>query len=661
MAEMTMARANARGLLAPGNIDLAKRPVVKNPDGTISTVRSMSFNEDGREILVPTVSPDGRILSDDDAINLYHQTGQHLGMFDNPQDADTYAQSLHNQQDQMYSKPQGAPMDRIQQLSTALINADKAGDTAAAKVLANEIIRLRGEAPQAPENDLTTASADTRDLASSLSNMTQNPAEAIDAQRVNDAKAKRDEFYNSGIYAGSMNPLGPIAKSIDAGASAAQRSPLFGWDDELTALARSDVNKGDYGKLQAEADAKKTAMRQQNPGASLAGDVGGGLIMARALPNLVAGRNLPVIGRAGAAAIEGGGYGALTGAGEAKPGDRLAGAAVGGVLGAGTGALLSKAGDMLASRAARKAASAAPSAEELKVASKALYDQAYQAGVGINPQATDNIVQNMTFAAGRINEKLRPKTAGIVEDVQALRGKPMDLQTFHELRQEIDLAIRGAEPGDERMLTRMRDILTSFAENAHPGQLTGPKQALDTFREADKLWAKRSKTQLIEDLFDLADVKSGRYSQSGMENALRDKASQLYTQIVKGKVKNFTAEEVGLIRKLAKAETSPALTKWIAKFAPRGPVSVGIGAGVGGTIGTTIGGPVGGAIGMAAPGMAGYGAAKLVDREALRTIDAVRNAAASGNAPVLKAISNRSLPLIGPLASGISSQALRDR
>jgi hypothetical protein len=393
----------------------------------------------------------------------------------------------------------------------------------------------------------------------------------------------------------------------------------------------------------------------------LAGDIGGALITAKALPNFSAGRALPIVGRTGAAALEGGVYGAVTGAGEAKPGDRLTGGAVGGLLGAGIGGTLSKVGDALASRAARKVANAAPSAEELKGASKALYDQAYQAGVGIKPQATDTIVQNMTFSAGRINEALRPKTAGIVADVQALRGKPMDLQTFHELRQEIDLALRGAEPGDERTLMRMRDILTGFAENAHPGQLTGPKQALDTFREADKLWAKRSKTQMIEDLFDLADVKSGRYSQSGMENALRDKASQLYTQIVKGKVKGFTGEETGLIRKLAKAETSPALTKWIAKFAPRGPVSVGIGSGVGGTIGATIGGPVGGAIGMAVPGIAGYGAAKLVDRTALRSIDAVRNAAASGNAPVLKAISNKALPLIGPLSSVVSSQVQRGR
>lgn len=512
-----------------------------------------------------------------------------------------------------------------------------------------------------PQDDMAPSGSDAKSLASDLSFATQNPGKAIEAQRVEDAKSKRDNYYSSGIYAGSMNPIGPIAKAIDAGASAAQRSPLFGWDDEAVAGARSLAGKTDYATAQAQEDAKKTAMRQQNPVASVAGDIGGGLVMARGLPNVLAGRNLPIIGRTGAAALEAGGYGAVTGAGEAKPGDRLVGAVTGGVLGAGTGALISKAGDLLASRAARKAAAAAaPSADELNVASKALYDQAYQSGVAIAPQATDTIVQNMTLAGGRINEALRPKTAGIISDVQALRGKPMDLQTFHELRQEIDLAIRGAEPGDERMLLRMRDILNSFADNAQQGHLTGPASGLKTFREADALWAKKSKAQLLEDMFDLADVKSGRYSQSGMENALRDKASQLYTQIVKGKVKGFTAEEVGVIRQLAKAETSGAVTKWIAKFAPRGVVSAGAGSALGASIGSLFG-PMGTAAGFVIPGAVGHVAARGVDSAALRSIQAVRNAAASGTAPVLKAISNRALPLIGPLAAGISSQAQQRR
>lgn len=84
-----------------GNIDLANRPVVQNPDGSVSTVRSMSFNEDGKEILVPTISQSGANLTPQQAIDEYHRTGQHLGVFNSPEAANAMAQQIHNQQAQM--------------------------------------------------------------------------------------------------------------------------------------------------------------------------------------------------------------------------------------------------------------------------------------------------------------------------------------------------------------------------------------------------------------------------------------------------------------------------------------------------------------------------------------------------------------------------------
>jgi len=94
------------GIVEPGNIDLNNRPIVNNPDGSISTVRSMSFNDGQYEVLIPTVASDGSgILDNDAAIQQYVSTGQHLGKFSSPEYANTFAEQLHLQQEQQYASP----------------------------------------------------------------------------------------------------------------------------------------------------------------------------------------------------------------------------------------------------------------------------------------------------------------------------------------------------------------------------------------------------------------------------------------------------------------------------------------------------------------------------------------------------------------------------
>lgn len=102
----------AAGQIEKGNIDLNSRPVVKNADGSISTVRSMSVNFDGKEVLIPTVAADGSgVLSDEEAIQQYLQTGQHLGKFNTPEQASAYAEQLHNEQAKQYAGKQKAISD----------------------------------------------------------------------------------------------------------------------------------------------------------------------------------------------------------------------------------------------------------------------------------------------------------------------------------------------------------------------------------------------------------------------------------------------------------------------------------------------------------------------------------------------------------------------
>ena len=90
-------------MVVPGNIDLDNRQVVVNPDGSVSTELSFSVEIDGLEVLLPTVV-DGKIVSEDEAIDHFLASGEHLGMFNSPEDAEVYACWLHMRQEERYGR-----------------------------------------------------------------------------------------------------------------------------------------------------------------------------------------------------------------------------------------------------------------------------------------------------------------------------------------------------------------------------------------------------------------------------------------------------------------------------------------------------------------------------------------------------------------------------
>jgi hypothetical protein len=96
-------RAVPRGEIQQGNIDLTNRPRVPVP-GTnqIATVRSMGINVDGKEVVIPTVSDDGRLLTPDEAVEQFRRTGRHLGSFDTQKNASDFGRALHRQQAKDY-------------------------------------------------------------------------------------------------------------------------------------------------------------------------------------------------------------------------------------------------------------------------------------------------------------------------------------------------------------------------------------------------------------------------------------------------------------------------------------------------------------------------------------------------------------------------------
>ena len=87
-----------------GNIDLNNRPVINNPDGSKSTVYSMTFtNDDGSSVLVPGVRQGlDRQMTPDEAYAWYQKTGENLGKFKSEDLANKYADTLHEDQSNQY-------------------------------------------------------------------------------------------------------------------------------------------------------------------------------------------------------------------------------------------------------------------------------------------------------------------------------------------------------------------------------------------------------------------------------------------------------------------------------------------------------------------------------------------------------------------------------
>lgn len=115
---VTLSYPQMPGLTQQGNVDLNRRPMVKVGD-EIATLKSTSFNIDGVEVLVPLVSDEGRLMGEEEALEVYRRTGKHLGKFSTPEAATAYAQRLSREQGQRYT-PEAFRLQELSQRIDAL-------------------------------------------------------------------------------------------------------------------------------------------------------------------------------------------------------------------------------------------------------------------------------------------------------------------------------------------------------------------------------------------------------------------------------------------------------------------------------------------------------------------------------------------------------------
>ena len=248
-----------------------------------------------------------------------------------------------------------------------------------------------------------------------------------------------------------------------------------------------------------------------------------------------------------------------------------------------------------------------PSISQLKQLSSRLYKISEDAGVVYKPEAFDNFVGGLDLEANArtgafkgYSKREHTGISNVLADMKDELSKPQTLESIDSLRQSVlSVAMKPGASGQEKMIAgNIIDRIDKFIENTSGRMLVrDDTKAIETLKEARSLWKQAKKAEILDDVFESAEIRQARYSQSGFENALRGKLITLADN--PALMKSFSKTEQDAIKAAAKGGNVQNFLRWAGKLTPSSVV-----AGAGGSyLGASLFGPAGAVI---AP-VVGYG------------------------------------------------------
>lgn len=211
------------------------------------------------------------------------------------------------------------------------------------------------------------------------------------------------------------------------------------------------------------------------------------------------------------------------------------------------------------------------------------------------------------------------------------------------------LAARGAAGQQTRdTYMALHDQLPQ-AEQARQGALSafqnesdlinaGPQATIDALSHARDMWSRASQAELIQKQIDKAGIKaSANYSQSGLENALRQQFKSL--ALNDRAMARLTPEVRQAVKDVAAGSPVGNVLRAVGKYAPHGPVATGAGMGLGYMMGGMAGATEGGLGSLAVP-MAGELARMGATAKTMAAANRARDIAAAGRGVTIPATPN---------------------
>jgi hypothetical protein len=526
-------------------------------------------------------------------------------------------------------------MATLEQLQDALVNADKAGDTNAARILADEIVRVRSS-QQAPQSQ-TQLGADRR--------------MADDAQVAEQTAAGRQKAYDQlPWYQQAMQAGQDVGRLLESGAT-------MGFGDKVRAVSSPSTEEGYLRKLQAginminpvnavadmaaksifgdktyEENLKKErdvtqAARDRAQSAALPAELAGalmtgslaaknGLTLANRLVPANAKGVMPALARAGVMAPEGATYGIIDALGNDR--DVKTGAVVGALGGMG-GSII---GDTVSNVASKilpaKTASKVPSLEKLHKAADDAYKASDKAGVMIKPDVAKRILAN---AQQRLTQfgyhpQNHPGVKVALDELQRIASGNFTLKGIDVARQVTRGGYTTTNPKNNAALEIVVDEIDDAINGLTPNDVImgKSKEGVDALRKARELWTRVRKNEAFVDAVESARLRAASTGSGGnVENATRQELRRFVDPKIKSGQKNWTPDEAAAIKEIVQGTLTQNTLRLAGKLSPQGN---GLMAALG--VGGAMTNPV-----LGVPALGGLAAKHLADRGVQQGIQAL--------------------------------------
>lgn len=249
-----------------------------------------------------------------------------------------------------------------------------------------------------------------------------------------------------------------------------------------------------------------------------------------------------------------------------------------------------------------------PSVDELKGASRKVFNELSEQGTTVKPEAIGTLTDNIERAARKAGARPRTNTEafGVIDEFKDIveEGRVIDLDELDELRTVAQNAAKSIDPSKKAPALAMIDEIDGFLDDAGTDILNSPKgkNIGAEYRSARKVWGRARRAEVVEELF-----TNAKDTASGFENGLRIEARKLLKS--KKRSRFFTKGEQQAIRRISEGTTATNAAKMVGRlgFSEGQAINI-VNPLLGGAAGAAVFGTAGGVavplIGQVAKGLA---------------------------------------------------------